>query len=142
MDLLERNAQIEELSRHLRDAGTVAGKVVLVSGEAGAGKSVLVEEFIRGVDGKVRLLWGHCDALQTSRVLGPVNEVVAGLSSLPDAHRETAVSREMLFPWLLERLSPPNPFSIVIWRICTGPTRPRLILFGLLADAFSEPGAC
>jgi ATP/maltotriose-dependent transcriptional regulator MalT len=114
MDLLERNTQIEELSRHLRDAGTVAGKVVLVSGEAGAGKSVLVEEFTQGVDGNARLLWGHCDALQTSRVLGPVNEVVTGLLSLPDAHRERAVSREMLFPWLLERLSPPNPLSIVI----------------------------
>ncbi len=114
MDLLERNTQIEELSRHLRDAGTVAGKVVLVSGEAGAGKSVLVEEFAQGVDGNTRCLWGHCDALQTSRVLGPVNEVVAGLSSLPDAHRERAVTREMLFPWLLERLSPPNPLSIVI----------------------------
>src|SRR5258708_35395235 len=78
MDLLERNTQIEELSRHLRDAGTVAGKVVLVSGEAGGGKRGLVEEFTHGVDGNSRLLWGDCDALQTSRGLGPVKEMGSG----------------------------------------------------------------
>jgi DNA-binding CsgD family transcriptional regulator/tetratricopeptide (TPR) repeat protein len=114
MDLLERNTEIEELSRHLRDAGGVAGKIVLVSGEAGAGKSALVEEFTRGVASHARLLWGHSDALQTSRVLGPVNEVLAGLLALPDAPREGAPARDNLFPWLLERLSPPNPLSIVI----------------------------
>lgn len=114
MELLERNPQIAELSRHLRDAGTAAGKVVLLSGEAGAGKSALVEEFTQGGAGDARLLWGHCDALQTSRVLGPVNEVVAAFKSLSDGHHPSALSREVLFPWLLERLSPPNPVSIMI----------------------------
>jgi DNA-binding CsgD family transcriptional regulator/tetratricopeptide (TPR) repeat protein len=114
MDLLERNVQIEELSRSLRDARAGAGKIALVSGEAGAGKSALVEEFTQRAGGGTRLLWGHCDALQTSRVLGPVSEVAAGLSSLPDAQRAQSVSREMLFPWLMERLSPPNPPAIVI----------------------------
>jgi predicted ATPase len=92
MDLLERNFQIEELSRNLREARAGAGKIALVSGEAGAGKSALVEEFTQRAAG-TRFLWGHCDALQTSRVLGPVNEVVAGLSSLPDAPRALSVSR-------------------------------------------------
>src|SRR5580698_1628315 len=86
MDLLERNPQLEELSRHLRDAGRVAGRVVFVSGEAGAGKSSLLEEFTRRA-GEARVLWGLCDALQTSRVLGPVNEVVAGLASRAATNR-------------------------------------------------------
>jgi DNA-binding NarL/FixJ family response regulator len=51
-----------------------------VSGEAGAGKSSLVEQFAQQAGRAARVLWGHCDALQTSRVLGPVNEVVAGLA--------------------------------------------------------------
>jgi DNA-binding CsgD family transcriptional regulator/tetratricopeptide (TPR) repeat protein len=114
MDLLERQAQIGELTRHLHEAGTSAGKIAFVSGEAGAGKSVLVEEFVRQTARAARVLWGHCDALQTSRVLGPVNEVVAGLSLLPDAPRESGVSPEQLFSRLFERLSPPNPVSIVV----------------------------
>jgi len=114
MVLLERHSQIEELSRNLRDARAGAGKIALVSGEAGAGKSALVEEFTQRAAGGTRLLWGHCDALQTSRVLGPVNEVAAGLSSFPGVPRVQSVSREMLFSWLLERLSPPNPITVVI----------------------------
>jgi DNA-binding CsgD family transcriptional regulator/tetratricopeptide (TPR) repeat protein len=114
MDLLERNPQLEELARHLRAARSGAGKIVFICGEAGAGKSVLVEQFTRQSHGDVPVLWGHCDALQTSRVLGPVSEVVTGLALLPDAPLQPTVAREMLFPWLLERLSPPNPLSIVV----------------------------
>jgi DNA-binding CsgD family transcriptional regulator/tetratricopeptide (TPR) repeat protein len=114
MELLERQAQLGELARTLREAGTSAGKIAFVSGEAGVGKSVLVEEFTQQMARTARVLWGHCDALQTSRVLGPVNEVVAGFSLLPSAQSESIVSRDQLFSRLLERLSPPNPFSIVV----------------------------
>jgi DNA-binding CsgD family transcriptional regulator len=114
MDLLERQSQLEELSQHLRAAHSGAGKIVFICGEAGAGKSVLMEQFLQQAAGDAQTLWGHCDALQTSRVLGPVNEVVTGLAALPNAPRHQTVAREMLFPWLLERLSPPNPVSIVV----------------------------
>jgi DNA-binding CsgD family transcriptional regulator/Tfp pilus assembly protein PilF len=114
MDLLERQAQLGELARTLHEAGTSAGKIAIVSGEAGAGKSALIEEFTQKKVRAARLLWGNCDALQTSRVLGPVNEVAAGLSRLSDERWESNPSREQLFSRLLERLSPPNPLSIVI----------------------------
>jgi len=112
--LLERQAQVGELARLLHEAGTSAGKIAFVSGEAGAGKSALIEEFTQQKVRSARLLWGSCDALQTSRVLGPVNEVAAGLSLLPEEKRESNLSREELFSRLLERLSPPNPLSIVV----------------------------
>jgi len=115
MDLLERQTQLEELARHLREAGTSAGKIVFVSGEAGAGKSVLVEQFAQQTARAARVLWGHCDALQTSRVLGPVNEVVAALSALPGTARESGLAREELFSRLFERLSPPHPLSIIVF---------------------------
>jgi DNA-binding CsgD family transcriptional regulator len=114
MDLLERNSQLEELSQHLRAARSSVGKIVFICGEAGAGKSELVEQFTRQSAGVAQALWGYCDALQTSRVLGPVSEVVTGLALLPNAPRQQTVAREMLFPWLLERLSPPNAPCIVI----------------------------
>jgi AAA ATPase domain len=113
VDLLERQTQLEELAQHLREVATRAGKVAFVRGEAGAGKSALVEQFTQQAPRGTRVLWGHSDALQTSRVLGPVNEVAAGLSVLGTA-RESGVSREQLFSCLLERLSPPNPVSVVV----------------------------
>ncbi len=114
MELLERQTQLEELTRHLHDAAARAGKIVFVSGEAGAGKSVLVEQFVEQAGRSARVLWGHCDALETSRVLGPVNEVFAGISAAPGAARESSLSREQLFSRLLERLSAPHPVSIMV----------------------------
>ncbi len=114
MDLLERQTQLGELTRLLREAGTSAGKIAFVSGEAGAGKSVLIEEFVQQAGRAPRVLWGHSDALQISRVLGPVNEVFAATTLTPGAPPEPHPSREQLFFRLLERLSPPHPVSIVI----------------------------
>ncbi len=114
MDLLERQTQLEELARHLREAATSAGTFVFISGEAGAGKSALVELFAQQSARAVRVVWGHCDALQTSRVLGPINEVIAGLSLLRDAPHEAGLAREQLFSRLFERFSPPNPLVIVV----------------------------
>ena len=112
MELLERQIQLDELARLLREAGTKGGKVAFITGEAGTGKSVLVEQFARNSAGATRVLWGYCDALQTSRVLGPVNELLSGLSDTPA--RESCLSREQLFSLLLERFSPPNPFVTVV----------------------------
>ena len=114
MELLERQTQLAELTRLLHEAGAGAGKIALISGEAGAGKSALVEQFSRQSARTARVLWGHSDALQTSRVLGPVNELVAGLALPNDAALEPAPSRERLFSLLLERLSPPHPLTLVV----------------------------
>ncbi len=114
MELLERQKELDELTRLLLDAGSSAGKIAFVSGEAGAGKSALVEQFASQAGDGARILWGHCDALQTSRVLGPINEVVAGMSLLPGASPEYGLERDQLFSRLFERLSPPNPLSIVV----------------------------
>jgi DNA-binding CsgD family transcriptional regulator len=114
MDLLERQFQLGELTRLLREAGGGTGKIALVSGEAGAGKSALVEEFAKAAAQEVRVLWGHSDALQTSRVLGPVNELAAGLSLRQSVPTDAGLSREQLFSRLLEQLSAPNPASLVV----------------------------
>jgi DNA-binding CsgD family transcriptional regulator len=114
MDLLERQFQLGELKRLLREAGAGAGKIALVSGEAGAGKSALVEEFAKAAGKDARVLWGHSDALQTSRVLGPVNELALGLSPRKGVSADLGLNREQLFSRLLEQLAAPNPLSLVV----------------------------
>src|SRR3981189_1750847 len=114
MDLLERQTPLEELTRYPHEAGTRGGRIAFGGGEAGAGKSALVEHFAQRASRSARVLWGHCDALQTSRVLGPVNEVVAGLSQLAGSSQASGLSREQLFSGLFAMPSAPNPLSLVI----------------------------
>jgi DNA-binding CsgD family transcriptional regulator len=114
MELLERQSQLEVLARLLREAGASAGKVALVSGEAGAGKSALVEHFAQQSSRSARVLWGHSDPLQTSRVLGPVHELRAGISALRGQALEPDLSREELFSSLFGQLAAPHPLSIVV----------------------------
>jgi predicted ATPase len=61
MELLERQGELEELARHLRDSAGTAGRLTLICGEAGVGKSALVEQFARQAQRPVRLL---CDRLE------------------------------------------------------------------------------
>src|SRR6185312_6978870 len=112
MEILERQVELEALGRHLREVSANAGRLVFICGEAGIGKSTLIEQFISKSPRATRVLWGHCDALETSRVLGPLNEVIAGMGI--SRNTSPTASRERLFPEVLAQLSPPNPLRIVI----------------------------
>ena len=114
MQLLERDTPLRALGQRLQDAQAGSGKVVLLSGEAGVGKSSLVESFVRGRQEAARTLWGTCDALSTPRALGPVHELAARLPASPDHAQPDAASREHLFRTLLQDLSRPDRTSIVV----------------------------
>ena len=75
-DLLERSRQLAALEATLAAvARTSRGRVVLVAGEAGAGKTALARRFAGGHRASARILWGACDALFTPRALGPLLDV-------------------------------------------------------------------
>lgn len=75
MELLEREAQQAVLNAALSEAKAGSGRVALVSGEAGIGKTSLVEWFSNRQQGTVRVLWGACDSLFTPRPLGPLHDM-------------------------------------------------------------------
>lgn len=103
MYLLERQEQLAILNRSLQEARAGCGKLVLLAGEAGLGKSSLVERFVSDHRRDTRALWGACDALSTPRALGPVHEIAAQTSSGRSAHDED--SRDWLFRTLLEEFT-------------------------------------
>ena len=71
--LLERSGQLGALGGALAAvAGSSRGRVMLVAGEAGVGKTALLRRFCAGVDGSARVLWAGCEPLFTPRPLGPV----------------------------------------------------------------------
>lgn len=75
MRLLEREAEFAALEGALAGAALGRGSVVLVSGEAGIGKTCLVAEFATRHRTDARILWGACDALATPRALGPFSDI-------------------------------------------------------------------
>jgi DNA-binding CsgD family transcriptional regulator/tetratricopeptide (TPR) repeat protein len=99
MDLLERRTQLEALVAYATEARAGDGRLVLVAGEAGVGKSVLVEAAERAVHEAhpdARYLWGRCDGQFTPRPLGPVVEVAEELGgSAWEAVRRDAPRQEL-----------------------------------------------
>jgi DNA-binding CsgD family transcriptional regulator len=71
--LLERATELSVLGDCLKGVQRSSrGCVVLVSGEAGAGKTALLRQFCAGCGESTRILWGECDPLFTPRPLGPL----------------------------------------------------------------------
>ena len=74
MELWERSEALNLLGDFLRESAR-GGRIALVAGEAGIGKSALVIEFARRCGPRARVLWGACDRLVTPRALGPLHDI-------------------------------------------------------------------
>jgi DNA-binding CsgD family transcriptional regulator len=73
--LLERSDELAALRGELAAVrSTGAGRLVLIAGEAGIGKTALVHAFCSEI-GSVRVLSGACEALLTPRPLGPLADI-------------------------------------------------------------------
>ncbi len=72
MELLERDDQLTQLHAALDRASAGEGRVVLVRGEAGIGKTALVRAFVDQISDRAHVLWGACDDLFTPSPLAPV----------------------------------------------------------------------
>ena len=74
-DLLERSTQLQTLADSLTAVtATSRGRLVLVYGEAGIGKTALVRQLCAQTE-PARLLLGACDSLFTPRPLGPLFDI-------------------------------------------------------------------
>ncbi|MGB3476870.1 MAG: AAA family ATPase [Mycobacterium sp.] len=77
--LLERDTALATLHRCYRAATRGHGQLVLLRGEAGAGKTTVIAQFLTTLDPGTRLLRGWCDGLATPRPLGPFIDILTGL---------------------------------------------------------------
>src|SRR5918998_5849255 len=76
--LLEREPALAVLDAATSGAAAGRGSVVLVTGEAGIGKSALVRAWCARAGDRVRVLWGACDDLVTARAFGPLRDACRG----------------------------------------------------------------
>ncbi|MFJ9926746.1 ATP-binding protein [Streptomyces misionensis] len=79
MDLLEREAVLQDLTGHLRAAAVGPGRLALVRGEAGIGKTSVVNRLAQLADPRIRILVGACDPLSAPRPFGPLTDLAPRL---------------------------------------------------------------
>jgi predicted ATPase len=114
MELLERASFLDTLDEYAAAARQGDGRLVLVSGESGIGKTVLLEEFQRRTTG-TRWLWGACDGLLTPRPLGPLFDIAAQAGgALGSLAGDGGAPRDQLFRAFLAELDAPAPFTVAV----------------------------
>jgi DNA-binding CsgD family transcriptional regulator/tetratricopeptide (TPR) repeat protein len=111
--LLERGAALAALAGYAREARQGDGRLVLVAGEAGIGKSALVEQLHHDLAG-ARWLWGACDGLFTPRPLGPLFDMAGQLGGELGGLCRAGAAREELFGALLAQVSEPGTLSVLV----------------------------
>ena len=75
-ELLERSGHLAALGESLTAVMTGSeGRLILVGGEAGVGKTVLLQRFCDEQRHSARILWGACDPLLTPGPLGPLFDI-------------------------------------------------------------------
>jgi DNA-binding CsgD family transcriptional regulator/tetratricopeptide (TPR) repeat protein len=109
--LLERADEWDALTAAVGAAGRSRGSVVLVSGEAGIGKTSLVRAFAEHVAGRARRFVGGCDDLLTARPLGPLRDAAAGSGGPLEAALRSGGD---VFAAVVAELSGPRVTAVVV----------------------------
>lgn len=112
-DLLERDGQLAALRHALAAAQTGQGSCVLLSGEAGTGKTSVIRWFTRDLDGSVRVLAGACDDLRATRPFGALRDAVRQVQG-PLACIQVASELDAVLDSLASGLSGPECTVMVI----------------------------
>ena len=126
-----RRAQLDQLVRARAASAAQSGKMVLIAGDAGSGKSRLVTQFCDGISrSDMPRAVGHCLEYAQSP-FAPIVEAFRGLLAEPGAPRLNKEVREPL-AWLLPELRVGNERVI---------ERDKLQLLNALAESLQQVSA-
>jgi DNA-binding CsgD family transcriptional regulator/tetratricopeptide (TPR) repeat protein len=112
--LLEREDCLEELDAALRETACGDGRVALVLGEAGIGKTSVVDRFVELRRRAARVLWGRCDALFTPQPLGPLHDMAAHLPEDLQQQLRSTDNRLAIFATFLRALQQSADSTVVV----------------------------
>jgi len=111
--LLERETAIEGF-KIAASALPKKGGVVLVNGEAGIGKTTLLEHMRMQLGTDFNMLWSGCDPLFTPRPYGPLHDVADGIT-------------DSLLP-LLETSAQPSKIFATVYSALETLTKPAILI--------------
>ncbi|MGH3811964.1 MAG: ATP-binding protein [Pseudonocardiaceae bacterium] len=117
--LLEREPALEVLRAAVAEAAagpgsTGHGSTVLLTGEAGIGKTSVVRAFLAGLDHRVRVLAGACDDLLAPRALGPLRDAARGSSGPLERALVGPQPGDTVFGAIVEELTGTAPTVVVV----------------------------
>lgn len=114
MELLERENELRSLEEHFRQAIAGRGRLVFVSGEAGVGKTALIDEFRPRIAQQADVRRFSCDALSTPAPLSPIRDLVSALGLPLEPQTFDGANRERVFRDILAALvARPGPTVLI-----------------------------
>jgi ATP/maltotriose-dependent transcriptional regulator MalT len=111
--LVEREDALAALRRYLDEEATAGGRIVLIRGEAGIGKTALVKAFVHEYAGDAGVFWGLCDGVSTPQPYGPFEDMADALG--PEFRRllDANPSRGEVGRWLLKWMAA-GPMRLIV----------------------------
>jgi DNA-binding CsgD family transcriptional regulator/tetratricopeptide (TPR) repeat protein len=111
--LVEREEVLGTLRERLRLASEGFGQTVLISGEAGIGKTGVLRALAQARGG-ASLWWGACDALQTPHPLAPLYDVARSSDVSFAAQLQSRGNRAALFEFVIRDLQQSRPATLFV----------------------------
>jgi DNA-binding CsgD family transcriptional regulator len=111
VDLLEREAFLERLGSLLDEVRSGEGRLALVTGEAGIGKTALIGTFCQRFADRGRTMWGNCDSITPRRPFAPLIDFASSCPPLADAI--TTAERDRILDTFLAWIAEAPPRVIV-----------------------------
>jgi ATP/maltotriose-dependent transcriptional regulator MalT len=105
MKLVERSNYLDELQTHFESVQKGVGHAAFLVGEAGIGKTTLLNTFLKSVQSSSNSFVGACDTLFTPRPLGPLYDIADQIDSELANSLNTETERSKIFSLLVQKLS-------------------------------------
>jgi DNA-binding CsgD family transcriptional regulator len=115
MELIERDGFLELLQSQFEKIVEGEGLCVLVSGEAGMGKTSLVKAFCKEHKDDCKIYQGACDALFTPRPLAPLYDIIWQVNGDLWPHSHTVEKRTDLFALFFRELATQKQKTIIVF---------------------------
>ena len=115
--LIERDEPLATLKRSLEEA-TTTGRIVLIRGEAGIGKTALLKAFVEDRPSDVDILWGACDGVSTPQPYGPFEDMADAFGADFRRLLDGNAARGEIGRWLLTWMAagPRRVIAIEEWK--------------------------